>query len=552
MEKLFCDVLNMSFTGSLAILGVLIARMGLRKAPKVFSYALWSVVLFRLLCPVSVSVAVPLPEPVERSVEAVTEHTSRVVILQEMTAEAEELPKPVGQQSEPRERSLRPETILAVIWALGAGAMAGFGLFSMIGLKRRLEEAVPVERRVWEADGLDTAFVLGLLRPRIYLPSGLAREERRFVLLHEKCHIRRLDHVVKLASFGALCIHWFNPLVWLAFFLAERDMEMSCDEAVLTKLGEGSRCDYSQTLLRVSSGRRWTTAMPLAFGEGNTKGRVKNVLNWKKPKLWMSVMCLAVCLCVLAACGVNPAGETPQPMESTEPSAPTGQDQTGLEEIQAELEREQSEYEQTRTPVGRSVEVELIGFANLEITLPVDWAYEIVEYTENCDRCGIRFWPEDCPEGSVGLYYHPNGFGVCGTGLETNELTLASGEKASVGYYDGSDAWSFISMEMDYAALAEGTAEWTKEDRDTAMDIVLYAVRNRGVITQGEAMERIRQEGLLEEEWERCRAIFDPEYGFWSFTFYENSYNDPVQTVCVGWDGRCDHPDESHHDHHGT
>lgn len=149
---------------------------------------------------------------------------------------------------------------------------------------------------------------MGLFRPKIYLPSTLTETERGYILRHEQYHLRHRDHVVKLLSFLALCVHWFNPLVWTAFILAGKDMEMRCDEAVVRELGEDIRADYSASLLSLATGRRIVAGMPLAFGEGDTGGRIRNLLNWKRPQPWIIAVCTVACVGLIALCAANPKG----------------------------------------------------------------------------------------------------------------------------------------------------------------------------------------------------------------------------------------------------
>ena len=542
LKDLFAGVVNMSLTASAVILCVLIVRLGLRKAPKVFSYALWVVVLFRLLCPVSVSVDVAVPGLAGSPVKAVSENVSRVEFL---TAGEEAALKPVGGQAAAtalKETGPETEAVLAWVWLAGVGVMAVYGLGSLARLKKMTREAARLYENVYEADGLGTAFVMGLVRPRIYLPSGLGEEERRFVLLHEGHHLKRGDHVWKMAAFLALSVHWFNPLVWAAFLLSEKDMEMSCDEAVLKCLEEDGRCAYSQTLLRVSSGKK-KIAMPLAFGEGNVKERVKHVLNWKRSRRWMTAVCGVLCVGVLVACGVNPAVETTGPAET----APT------VTEESVAVETVPTEPMAAQEPL-YGVRLDLTKYANIEVELPESWDYEIVEYVAGCDQCGIRFWPENCPEAAVGLYYHPQGFGVCGTGLETREATMYSGETVIMGYYDGSEMMSYCAYWNDYAAIAEGIENYP--ERESVLHQILLSVKlNQGVVNEQEALEAIlAEEDVLELEFQELqdamyRAEFDAEHGFWTFTFYDGDYSKPVDSVCVNWDGSCQIPDETHHSH---
>lgn len=309
---MFAAVYNMSLTASVIIVLVLFVRLLLRRAPRAFSYGLWAVVLFRLLCPVSLSAEFSVLELVDlQSVRAASPMTSRMEYVLPPAPKVPQaaFPPPANVFLRPEaEPQPEPEPVdpLAVIWLAGVGTVALYGLISLGKLRRRLVGAVRLEQNIWLADHIQTAFVLGVFRPKIYLPSSLPEGERRYVLLHERYHIRRLDHIVKLLAFLALCLHWFNPLVWLAFVLAGRDMEMSCDEAVVKGLNAQARADYSAALLRLAAGRTIISGTPLACGAGGTKGRVRNVLRWQRPKAWVLACAGVLCMGVTAACGVNP------------------------------------------------------------------------------------------------------------------------------------------------------------------------------------------------------------------------------------------------------
>lgn len=318
-------ILNMTLTASIVIVLVLLARLVLRRAPQICSYALWLVVLFRLLCPVSLTADISLMGLLDTPVTEVTAHTSaaayvsRDVVHDPVPAVDMPVPGigeavtdalPQGEEQTVADPLEAPMAIATLVWMAGTAAMAVWGLVSLVRLRRRLVGAVPLERGVYLADHIDTPFVLGLVRPKIYLPSAMPEGEREYILLHERHHIRRLDHAVKLLAFLALCIHWFNPLVWLMFVLLGKDMEMSCDEAVMKHLCEDVRADYSASLLRLATGRRFSAGAPLAFGEGDTRERVQNVLQWKRPRLWAVLAGAAVCAAVIAACAVNPGVQT--------------------------------------------------------------------------------------------------------------------------------------------------------------------------------------------------------------------------------------------------
>lgn len=323
--ELLPRIFNMSVTAGIVILFVLLARLLLRRAPKVFSYALWSVVLFRLLCPVSLSAGFSLLGLVDMPTRAATPHTTTVeyappdIVHAEdpqvqfpvepvRTAVNEVLPK--GEEQTTADPLEAPTAIATWLWLLGILAMAAYSVASYLKIRRRLVGAVPLRDNIYLADHIPTPFVMGLFRPRIYLPSALSGREQAYIIRHEQHHIRRGDHIVKVLSFAALCIHWFNPLVWAAFFLSGKDMEMSCDEAVVHALGEQIRADYSTSLLRLATGRRRIAGMPLAFGEGDTKSRIRNLVNWKTPKRWAVLLAAVVCIAVAGACAANPQGST--------------------------------------------------------------------------------------------------------------------------------------------------------------------------------------------------------------------------------------------------
>ena len=309
MTAIFERVLNMSLTGSIVIAVVLLARLLLRRAPKIYSYMLWAVVLFRLLCPISLSAGLsvlkPLPVTTSQGLSTVTYRPVEPVIpaFGEIGQEAA---RTESAETVKAETGLQTMTLAAAVWLTVGGALAGCSLVQYRVLRRKLREAAPYQGEVYLSDSIATPFVMGVIAPKIYLPSDTPKAERRFIIAHERHHLHRGDPLWKLLGYLALCVHWFNPLVWLAFFLGGKDMEMSCDEAVLNRLGEDIRADYSQALLRLATHKRLIAGMPLAFGEGETKGRVRNMARWRRPKVWVSGICAVLCLAVLAVCALNP------------------------------------------------------------------------------------------------------------------------------------------------------------------------------------------------------------------------------------------------------
>ena len=312
LDRIFLSVLNMELTASYVILFVLLVRWFLKKQPKIYSYALWSIVLFRLICPFSFESVLslipvkqePIPQAIITStnphnwtVETGVEVVDRVV--------TDPVVNPMIYETSPGAMAGNLH-LFALLWLLGIVLLLLYSLHGLFKLRRRLRKAERLRENIYVLQGLETAFVLGLLHPKIYLPAGLSGEEMEYILLHEQTHLCRKDHLVKIAAFGALCIHWFNPLVWLAFGLSSQDMEMSCDEAVIRRLGNEVKKAYSSTLLSLAAGRKRWVATPLAFGEGDTKSRIKNVLNYKKPAFWLTLLLLALVLLLAIALMSNP------------------------------------------------------------------------------------------------------------------------------------------------------------------------------------------------------------------------------------------------------
>ena len=318
LPKLF----NMSLTASVAIVLVILFRLLLKKAPKVISYGLWSVVLFRLLCPVSIGSVFSLYNLLDAPAEGSGALTSVIEYVPSDIVHAEDpsvvLPVPgisnainaaLPQGQERADPLEVPVAIATYVWMTGVLVMAVYSIVSYIRLRRKLSAVIPLRHNIYIADDIKSPFVVGLFCPKIYLPCNLREQEQEYIILHEQHHIKRLDHIVKALAFLALAIHWFNPLVWAAFTLAGKDMEMSCDEAVIRRVGGDVRADYAASLLTLATGRRSIAGTPLAFGEGDTKGRIHNLANWRKPAVW--VVAIAVIGCAIAAIGVltNPVAD---------------------------------------------------------------------------------------------------------------------------------------------------------------------------------------------------------------------------------------------------
>lgn len=297
MNELFLSVLEMSMKAGYVIIVLLLVRPLLKKAPRAISYALWGVVAFRLAVPFSVESLFSIM-PQEIRIVSITYNKSYQQGFQTNGPEAG------GSSSVFDVVGKVPLTVfkvLAYIWIAGFIAMFLYSVISACILKGRLKNARQIGHNIYEDDHLRTPFVLGLARPRIYLPAGLDATGRSYILLHEEAHIRRKDHIVKAAAYILVSVHWFNPLVWLAFRLMCNDMELSCDEKVL-KTHEDIKKPYAELLLSFAAGEHVLGGGAIAFGEVNVKERIKNVLNYKKPAFW--VITAAVIAAVVLAAGL--------------------------------------------------------------------------------------------------------------------------------------------------------------------------------------------------------------------------------------------------------
>ncbi len=310
-------ILNMSLTAGIVIILVLLARILLKKVPKIFSYALWVVVLFRLLCPISFSSefsligALNAPAATNGSVTYIpadivhTEYPQVTLPFPEINEVINDT-LPQGYEQLVADPLEGPLAIATLLWLFGIAAMLIYSSVSLLMLRRKLIGAVRLRDNIYLADHIATPFVIGVIRPKIFLPSALTEQEQSYIILHEQIHIRRLDHVLKMIAFLALSVHWFNPLVWVAFICCAKDMEMSCDEAVVKKMGDGIRTEYSASLLSLTTGRKVLAGAPLAFGEGNVRGRIKNVLNYKRPRFWIVIFSVVLVTAVGIGLMANP------------------------------------------------------------------------------------------------------------------------------------------------------------------------------------------------------------------------------------------------------
>lgn len=311
MEQIFLSVLNMSLTGAFVVAVICLARLPLKKAPKSISYALWAVAGFRLVFPFSIRGIFSLlpfksaPIPQDIAMQAVPRIDSGITSIDNAVSSVLPAATPMA--------SMNPlQGLIAIgsfLWLLGAAVMLLYSFVSIILLNRRLYGAALIDGNLYEAEQLKTPFVIGFFHPKIYIPAGLSGEERRYIVLHEQTHIKRHDHLVKMFAYLVLCLHWFNPMAWVAFVLMGADMEMSCDERVLRALGGEIKNAYSLSLVRMAAQQTILNGSPLAFGEGGMKARIKNVLRFKKYPRTSILAAVSLSAVLIAGFAVNRVGE---------------------------------------------------------------------------------------------------------------------------------------------------------------------------------------------------------------------------------------------------
>ena len=329
MNELFLKIINMSISASWLILAVLILRLVLKKAPKWVNILLWGIVAIRLICPITIESPISLIPNTIGNGELVSNwmddyiddidihHPDSVYYDAAIGAGREPISDGEGgyyvvtkhdQLGEPAtiENTVMP--VLSVVWASGMVVFALYTFISYFRLRRKLDTAVLCRDNIYQSENVSSPFVLGIIKPKIYLPFKMDSQDLEHVVAHEQAHIRRKDHWWKPLGFLLLTIHWFNPLMWLAYVLLCRDIELACDEKVIKELGNEQRADYTQALVACSVNRRMIAACPLAFGEVGVKERVKSVMNYKKPAFWVIILAVIACVGVAVCFLTNPAG----------------------------------------------------------------------------------------------------------------------------------------------------------------------------------------------------------------------------------------------------
>ena len=321
MSELFLKIINMSISASWLILAVLILRLVLKKAPKWVNVLLWGIVAVRLICPFSFESALSLIPSAETFPEKVISGPS-FDIQTGISPVDNRINDYLGDRyfegvTVPANNGNNIMTILTIVWIIGILLLVAYTIISYRRLHREIDTAVHYKDNIFQSENVSSPFVLGIINPRIYLPFSMNEQDLEHVVAHEQAHIRRKDHWWKPLGFLLLTIYWFNPLMWLAYVLLCRDIELACDEKVIKELGNEQRADYTQALVACSVNRRMISACPLAFGEVGVKERVKSVMNYKKPAFWIIVLAIITCVIVAVCFLTNPAAEREFPINGS-------------------------------------------------------------------------------------------------------------------------------------------------------------------------------------------------------------------------------------------
>lgn len=329
MSEIFLTVVNMSISAGYIVLAVLLLRLVLRKAPKWIFVVLWGIVAVRLICPLSIESMfslIPKAEVVSPNImlDRHPQINTGIPVVNQVI-------NPIIAYSFAPDPATSANPLqlwiptFAALWIAGMAVLLVYAIISYVRVKHRVGTAVRLQDGIYQSENVDSPFVLGIIKPKIYLPFYMSEKDMPHIVAHETAHIRRKDHLWKPLGFLLLTLHWFNPLMWLGYVLLCRDIELACDEKVIKELDRDARADYSETLLACSGNRRMLAACPLAFGEVGVTDRVKSVLNYKKTAFWVIAVALVACIAVAVCFLTNPKsgnyGETDPNKLSAEQAA---------------------------------------------------------------------------------------------------------------------------------------------------------------------------------------------------------------------------------------
>ena len=579
------QIIRMSLTAAIVILVVIAIRFFMRKLPKKYTYMLWAAVGFRLLCPVSIESrfsifslkpASKVATKVERS-EVYTNYVRSAATQRSVTQAAHAAQRthettaqtvaPHASQAVAVTEKITapdPHTIMMIAWAVIAVIILGLAIYHLIKLKIRVRDAKQVEKGIFESSRVTSPFAMGIIRPGIYLPTDLPEYEREYLIEHERTHIKRGDLIFKAAAVAALAVHWFNPLVWIAFVLFCRDMEMSCDEIVLEKLGDGIRKNYSLSLVTLAQNSNDCSyvVMPTSFSKGSVgksevKMRIKNIMSFKKRSRSVAAVTSVIVVMVMITCVLN-ACSSP---EETAPEETTAQTTaaTTVEETTAETSETSDEEDYGDLPSTNGELEDQLEYMVLVSDYPCDETLYLVTIDDLSDieDLDIRAVAETYSEQGYDIYDQENELNK-GRSLGDGEYMFKYGFYATYSYYsddfeyyESNEVWVYKMNEelFDYFMIdymsSQDFCSFDKP-RDTVEDdgtVIRYTDslsgataefnRETGIgsllMTSSWGGDTIENEDLLElmqsyEDQGYFTNLFDPDSWYYYEFFYEEAY----------------------------
>ncbi len=412
MGNVFLNLFNISITASWITLAVIILRFALKKAPKWINCALWAVVALRLVMPFSLE-----------SVFSLVPSTQTIAPPHSVSQTAPDIETGINFIDAPLNEYIDTnfvasvETtaekmsfdgvmdIVGIVWAVGVVVMLAYGLISYLHLKHKVRISLPCGENVYCCDDIASPFILGVFRPRIYLPPDISEEETDYVILHEKAHLKRKDHLTKPFGFILLSVYWFNPIIWLAYLLLCRDIELACDEKAIKDMDGKAKKGYSEALLSLSVGRSALAACPLAFGEVSIRDRIKSIVNYKKPAFWTVIVAVVLCV-VFAVCFLTNPKTDKDPQNSSSLSGSEQGDVSSLissETAQTETSSEANSSQPTSRPSSLSDSVISNPFEGSSSQMPThelsedekQKAYQLIKRFKQADISLLRYYNDE-------------------------------------------------------------------------------------------------------------------------------------------------------------
>ena len=319
MSAVFIKLYNMSITASYIVLAVIILRLVFKKAPKALMCLLWGLVAIRLICPFSIeSVLSLIPDSRYETVDIGPVYIDTNALIFPQISYINNFGAEIAvEEYDTLVKNNAPHFYLEHIWLCGMIAMFLYAIISYLIVEKRTKASIEIDENIFICDNVSTPFILGVFNPQIFIPSSMDKTTAEYVILHEQAHLNRLDHLWKPLGFALLAVYWFNPVIWVAYILFCRDIELACDERVIKNMDADDKKAYSTALLSCSIPRKMISACPLAFGEVGVKQRIKRVLNYKKPAFWLIVAAIVTSVAVAVCFLTDPKEKGVYPVEHT-------------------------------------------------------------------------------------------------------------------------------------------------------------------------------------------------------------------------------------------